>query len=310
MQSSCPLCELDDSQVATKDGQEQLYVRCRRCGEFKITRTAARFARAEGLSSKLSAWIRSRREERVAAPEITRDALKEIAKSFPEFGISEKLLLLTRALERRTRYPGQEVEVIPAIDYPVAWADGEEEFRYLLGALIERSILRLGANSPPLDFGEETHRVVITVPGWVYLEERNRSSAASNQAFVAMSFAKGLIPAWENGIRKGLKRAQWTPYRTDTQPHIDRIDAKIMTEIKNSRFLVADVTEQKQGVYFEAGYAAGLGLPVYWCVRKDDIDNVHFDTRQYNHIVWENEEDLAEQIYNFVVAIVGKGSAR
>ena len=72
---------------------------------------------------------------------------------------------------------------------------------------------------------------------------------------------------------------------------------------------MADVTQQRAGVYFEAGYALGLGLPVFWCVRKDDLDNVHFDTRQYNHIVWENEEDLAEQLYLFVTAIIGKGRA-
>lgn len=91
------------------------------------------------------------------------------------------------------------------------------------------------------------------------------------------------------------------------EPHVDRIDTKIITEIKNSRFIVADVTEQKHGVYFEAGYALGLGLPVIWCVCKDHLPNVHFDTRQYNHIVWESEYDLKEQLYNFICAIIGKG---
>jgi len=84
---------------------------------------------------------------------------------------------------------------------------------------------------------------------------------------------------------------------------------KIVTEIKNSRFLVADVTLQRPGVYFEAGYALGLGLPVFWCVRSDDLKNVHFDTRQYNHIVWETEQQLADQLYLFVTALIGKGAA-
>lgn len=67
--------------------------------------------------------------------------------------------------------------------------------------------------------------------------------------------------------------------------------------------------QQRPGVYFEAGYALGLGIPVFWCVRSDDLANVHFDTRQYNHIVWENERQLAEQLYLYVSAIVGKGTA-
>lgn len=70
--------------------------------------------------------------------------------------------------------------------------------------------------------------------------------------------------------------------------------------------MIADVTEQKQGVYFEAGYALGLGIPVIWSCRKDDLKNVHFDTRQYNHILWESEEDYAEKLYNFICAIIGK----
>lgn len=55
--------------------------------------------------------------------------------------------------------------------------------------------------------------------------------------------------------------------------------------------------------------AIGLGLPVFWSVRHDDLTNVHFDTRQYNHIVWQKEEHLAEQLFLYVSAIIGKGSA-
>ena len=58
-------------------------------------------------------------------------------------------------------------------------------------------------------------------------------------------------------------------------------------------------------VYFEAGYAIGLGLPVIWSVHEDDLRNVHFDTRQYNHIVWKDADDLEQQIYNRVSAVIG-----
>ena len=79
-----------------------------------------------------------------------------------------------------------------------------------------------------------------------------------------------------------------------------------MTEIKNSRFVVADVTDQRPGVYFEAGYAMGLGLPVIWSVREDDLQKVHFDTRQYNHIVWRAAVDFVQQLYNRVSAVIGR----
>jgi nucleoside 2-deoxyribosyltransferase len=222
--------------------------------------------------------------------------------------VAEKQLLLLRALERRTSFPGQAIDIQPNFDFPLAWATGEEEFLYLLRSLIERGLTRRTDGSPDLrdsfQFNAE-----ITSKGWDFLDQHARPSIISDQAFVAMSFSPELKSAWENAIRPALIKAKFRPYRVDVEPHIDRIDTKIITEIKNSRFLVADVTKQRQGVYFEAGYALGLGIPVFWCVRADDLSNVHFDTRQYNHIAWKDEDELAEQLYLFVSAVIGTGTA-
>jgi nucleoside 2-deoxyribosyltransferase len=201
------------------------------------------------------------------------------------------------------------VHIEPKLDYPLAWAASEDEFRYLLTSLTERGLIR---NLDEEDYDDELtpgYFLVITSGGWDYLDEHARPSVISDQVFVAMSFSAELKPAWENGIQPALEKAGFRPYRVDAEPHIDRIDTKIITEIKNSRFLVADVTQQRPGVYFEAGYALGLGLPVFWCVRIDDLKNVHFDTRQYNHIVWENERHLSDQLHLFVIAVIGRGSA-
>jgi hypothetical protein len=149
--------------------------------------------------------------------------------------------------------------------------------------------------------------VAITADGWDYLEKHDHHIEERTQAFVAMSFSEDLKPIWEGPIFRAISRAGYKPYRVDAEPHSDRIDFKIISEIKNSRFLIADVTQHKLGVYFEAGYALGLGLPVIWCVRKDDLKNAHFDTRQYNHIVWETGDDLEDQLYQFICAIIGKG---
>ena len=108
------------------------------------------------------------------------------------------------------------------------------------------------------------------------------------------------------GIRPAISDAGFKPYRVDAEPHVDRIDAKIVTEIKNSKFLVADVTEHKLGVYFEAGYAFGFGLPVIWTVRDDELSKAHFDTRQYNHIVWQSPTELKEKLYFVICAVIGK----
>jgi len=105
--------------------------------------------------------------------------------------------------------------------------------------------------------------------------------------------------------------------RIDKKEHVNKIDDEIVAEIRRSRFVVADftcgaVTGAKEtlrivrgGVYFEAGFALGLGIPVIWTCRRDCIDAVHFDTRQFAHIVWDKPEDLKHNLYNRIAAVVG-----
>ena len=77
------------------------------------------------------------------------------------------------------------------------------------------------------------------------------------------------------------------PVRIDLLQHNEKICDKILAEIRSCQFIIADFTLQRAGVYFEAGFAMGLGRPVIWTCMEDDFENTHFDTRQYNHIVWE-----------------------
>ena len=74
-----------------------------------------------------------------------------------------------------------------------------------------------------------------------------------------------------------------------------------------SAFVIADFTEHSPGVYFEAGFALGLELPVIWTCREDHMKKLHFDIRQYNCIDWETPKDLASRLQHRIEAIAGKG---
>lgn len=94
--------------------------------------------------------------------------------------------------------------------------------------------------------------------------------------------------------------------RIDNVEHTGKINDRIIAEIKESRFLVADFSGQRGGAYFEVGFAMALGLPVIWTCREDEIDKVHFDTRQYNHIVWKTPGELHEKLAVRIRATVGR----
>jgi nucleoside 2-deoxyribosyltransferase len=255
---------------------------------------------------QLSAWIRSQNDA-AAPPTISSTTLDEVAKGLPRYRVSEKQLLFLRALEHKTAYPGQKVHIVTHFDFTLAWCSSAEELEYIIRSLLARALVQLDEYNDPKD--SFSLQLTITPNGWSLLDESNKVPVLSNQVFVAMAFSNDLLPAWKTGIEPAIRKAKYLPYRVDAQPHIDRIDNKIVTEIRNSRFLVADVTLQRPGVYFEAGFAIGLGLPVIWSVKASDLGSVHFDTRQYNHIVWDTEAQLADQLYLFISALMGHGTA-
>jgi nucleoside 2-deoxyribosyltransferase len=93
-----------------------------------------------------------------------------------------------------------------------------------------------------------------------------------------------------------------------------RICDEIIAEIRRSRFLVADFTCEKDkvrgGVYFESGFALALPIPVIWTCKETSIDDLHFDTRQYAHIVWKDTADLCEKLKGRIGATIGYGPVR
>ena len=89
-----------------------------------------------------------------------------------------------------------------------------------------------------------------------------------------------------------------------------KIDDEIIAEIRRSAFLIADFTGHRGGVYFEAGYAMGHGLPVIWTCRKDEMDKLHFDIRQYNCIDWAKPAELADRLQRRIEACRSRSACR
>lgn len=252
----------------------------------------------------MSAWIRERNELKIEIPLLGEAECTRIISILPHYSPLEKQQKLLYNINRKSKFPGDTVSLSPLYDLPLAWAVSPKEIAYYFSSLEKRKLITQEYVGGIINI----FKVIISPDGYDYFEKYSRDFEDKTQAFVAMSFSDVMRPIWENSIKPAIRDAGYTPYRVDDEPHSERIDVKIIAEIKNSRFVVADVTEQKHGVYFEAGFALGLKLPVIWCVKKEDLGNVHFDTRQYNHIAWESEKELKDQLYNFICAIIGKRS--
>jgi nucleoside 2-deoxyribosyltransferase len=79
--------------------------------------------------------------------------------------------------------------------------------------------------------------------------------------------------------------------RVDENQPAGLIDDHLRVKIRQSRFLIADLTHQNRGAYWEAGYAEGLGKPVIYMCRKDVFEDkalgTHFDTNHHLTVVWD-----------------------
>lgn len=174
------------------------------------------------------------------------------------------------------------------VDYAIAYAKGPEEFEYFLEKAEELGYLETTDTMAP-DYR-------LALDGWKRVAELRRNQSDSRQAFVAMWFHKDMEQVFEQGFKPALEATGYRAFRVDMSEHNDKIDDRIIAEIRRSGLLVADFTGQRGGVYFEAGFAMGLGIPVIWACREDHIGGLHFDTRQYNHIAWVTPEDLMEKL--------------
>lgn len=272
-------------------------IECPRCGKFVITSEAGISRRTHEMHRKLSGWIRDRNREGVV-PRITTDTLRRMA-SLPLPSTAERAeRLLLEALRGQDRLDGKidlgEPRFIAAT---YSWDHAEMMVLYQL--LRERGwVVRMMDQGP---------KVGITAEGYMAADGLAAERGQSEEVFVAMSFSQEMTTAYDRGFQIGVERAGYVPIRVDRTEHVNRIDDEIVARIRRSAFVVADFTEQKSGVYFEAGFALGLNLPVIWTCRNDDIRNLHFDVRQYNCIDWTDEADLARRLQLRIEAIVGRG---
>jgi nucleoside 2-deoxyribosyltransferase/predicted RNA-binding Zn-ribbon protein involved in translation (DUF1610 family) len=165
----------------------------------------------------------------------------------------------------------------------------------------------------------EWRELCILPKGWQRINElKKRPAGNANQAFVAMWFNPQMDPFFDNGIRPAVEHdKRYKCVRIDlgeASEHNDKICDRIIAEIRKSTFLIADFTGNRGGVYYEAGFALGLGLPVIYIGQYDwffdesgkprENRELHFDTRQYNHIFYTSPEDLKEKLIARIQATI------
>ena len=235
---------------------------CARCGSYEMSPEADLAIRQLRPEERplFSHWVYEQNRLGVIPTVIRVEDIPSI-KTLRRFSYVERTRLLLAYLLSKTNHPGQQVDVsdfklqallqtfdLAYINYLIQYLYEQE--RYI--QLVQPFHLPAGSWA-----GASTY-VILTPQGIMQAEELSRSYTVSTQGFVAMWFDESLRDAWTNGFDPGIRTAGFRPVRIDKEDYIGGISDQIMAEIRRSRFVVADYTGQRNGVYFEAAFALGL----------------------------------------------------
>ena len=92
--------------------------------------------------------------------------------------------------------------------------------------------------------------------------------------------------------------------RIDEVPDTEKICDRMIAEIRRCQFLVADYTGHRGGVYFEDGFALGLGREVVRSCREDDSSGGSTSIRDSTGIFkWSDSGDLRTQLADQIQAL-------
>jgi len=278
---------------------DTVMIDCTTCGIYVVAGSA--FASEDLLSEttryRLSYWCKQRQLDGGQPPRFDSYSTRDIVSGLPNPATSEKPDRLLISLGKKWPEPGTYFRIDHLREYSLSCARNVSESTFHMRALIERGQLNLRHS--------DKHQMVISSDGWRRIDELRNQPVTSRKAFVAMRFNTDMLPLFASAFKPAIEAAGYEAIRSGDPDHNERIDARIMVDIMASKFLVADFTYANQGVYFEAGYALGLGRPVIWTCREDRMDqDRHFDTTQYNHVVWRDADDLMPRLRDRIIATI------
>lgn len=296
----CFICGSKATITLSNDSEIRM-VNCERCNKYSIATTTMHeiLDRPDGLThqqiANISHWIYQNDN-----PVIDKNNIAYLL-NMPTPTVGEKARRLMLNIAKNHPIPGQSINIDQndLSIYSMIGCFDNEEFMFIFLTYLIKTKKFLGKIGSALS---------ITPEGWAYIESLKDINPESRIGFIAMWFDSS-VDKPSDIIHNAIQEAGYEPLRIDNKEHNNNINDEIIATIRQSKFVVADFTGQRGGVYFESGYAKGLGLEVIWLCEESHLDEVHFDTNHYNFIKWKHSDypTLQKKLTNRIIATIGKG---
>lgn len=318
---NCFICK-EQSRVVGAPGIFSYYVECPHCGKYYIENDIVDYndlslkTRSCLLYYLTQKWQNKNliphfhgndnwEEGKVEGQSRYTISIDSILNLYPK-NISEKIDMILLNLSKRLRYIGDFFNILNREKLYVDFfiddsfeSSSEKQFIELIYTLKELGYLK---NSQSAAVKQNSY--TLTAKAWDKIYDLQSKNKILPKAFVAMWFDDCMHNAKEK-IKKAIEDSNYIPIIISDKQHNNQIVPEIFYEIKQSAFVVADLTGHRNGVYYEAGYAQALGKEVIMTCKEDDFENRHFDVAQISMIKWKNEEDLYKRLCKRIKSTVG-----
>jgi hypothetical protein len=130
--------------------------------------------------------------------------------------------------------------------------------------------------------------------------------AIRNYAFVAMAMdpQNPELDDLLDAIKEGAMRCGIQAERVDEPQSNERITDRILESIKKAEYVIVDLTYSKPNVYYEAGYAQGIGkIPIY--IAKEGT-KLEFDLKDYPVIFFRSLKQLKDSLERRLIGLAAR----
>ena len=187
-------------------------------------------------------------------------------------------------------------EIQRAIDAP-----SEIFAEQLIEEMCEYATIKMA--EPFRTFGGTAFRQVnLTLNGWEQYEAEKRGQFEGNYGFIAMQFGDTDLDNFVQSVVKPTIKEN-TGYDLVDMRDVSQagvIDNIMRVQIRDAAFVIAELSHDNLGAYWEAGYAEGLGKPVIYICEQEKFDekSTHFDTNHCTTVLWskDNEEEFKKEL--------------
>lgn len=311
MPVECPICRNADGGQCVEIPDHTLTLRqffeCDICHRFGLTIEALRWLRSGDDSGGVAAMHRAILSHQIRTalrapnelpPLVDAAHLKAIESHGQLPSPIEQANTLLRYIGDEVRRSGMRLDKLPHDIQAIVGAMNRPAAMQRVEQLRATGAVSCGAehHSASSRTGQrytECWELDLTLNGWKLYEEQKRGRTAGNYGFVALQFDNKNLRSLLEAVRPAIEKALGLELRDMRDvARAGIIDNIMRVQIRGSAFVLADLTDENRGAYWEAGYAEGLGKPViYICEQKKfSKAKTHFDTNHCTTITWSADD--------------------